>query len=276
MVLRKNQKLRYNNHPIISEKKLICLLNTFTSKGIPERKLNRHDFKWVYHLQDLRILERCLRLSCDFSNEKAVSIFYEYIKFMKTQGFDVNKELLCQDKTPISSAVLYQSPILLSALLQAGAKVNKIRRFNKRMAIHQLSLTPFSNFPKSQELVNQCIQVLIEYGADPNSSTRAIVSRVDQKLTPLWWAAHFGEEKTVDALVKVGADVNQETNHLSGDSTPLQAAAYSGYLKTVKKLIELGANPHQKNSKQETASDLARKNRHVETADYLDKILSKK
>lgn len=281
IVLAFSSKLRYKNPPIISEKNLIHILDSFEKSGIPEEPKHGTRYKWVNHLSTLKMLEKCFRLSSDFSNEKAESIFSKHIEFMKINGFNLDEELVDQDDTPISSAVRQNCPILLEALLRSGAKVDNVREYSHEQAIHCLAgRSPMNDidpmYAYAPELTIQCLQILIKYGANPNATERAIACTVDYRLTPMWRAAHFGSEEIIEALANVKADVNQETNHLFGDSTPIQAAAYSGHLQSVIKLIELGADPKLKNSEQESASDLARKNGHIETAVYLDGLAVKK
>lgn len=269
-----SSKLRFNNPPIISENNLILIIDSFEKIGIPEPR--GLQYKWVYHLSTLQMLEKCFRLSSDFSNENAVSIFSRHIEYAKTNGFNIDEELESQDETPISKAVKQKCPSILEALLQNGAKVDNARTDDHQQAIHCLDFLRPITSSDSPEMVKQCLQILIKYGANPNATERAVACLVDYKLTPIWRAAHFGNVETIEALANFGADVNQETNHLFGDSTPLQAAAYEGHIQAVKKLIELGADPKLKNSKQESASDLARKKGHIGIVAYLDGLSDKK
>lgn len=271
----------------LSASKVRCILETFKTHGIPEKKIGiedakriypyTEDEKWMCHYKIIERLGNLYRRATDFSSEKALVIFHDYIVFMKTQGFQIDRELRMLNETPLHSAVLEECPVVLRALLKAGAQVDRFLGPTEKQAIHYVS-TGFPDsyrqyeFPHSQKLKNECIQILAEFGANPNALCRSI-GNFAERLTPLWSAAHFGETQTVEALVKVGADVNQATNQQSGVLTPLQAAAYKGHLETVKTLISLGADPKKMNTRGLTAADLARENGFLEVAEYLKQVV---
>lgn len=244
----------------VSENHMKELLNTFVSRG-PQ-------FGWVKQLTRLMALEKGVRHFPDFSIVKVTKIFVEHIGFMKSQGFDVNEELLSQDQTPLGFASLFKCPILIRSLVQAGADVNR-RNHSGRMPIH-LACFPYSlvPFPQAQEIVEECIHTLLELGADIDGIT-ASSWEGQVTLTALSYAAHFGQEATVRTLVTAGADIEFQTNHIIGVSTPLHVAAYEGRYAVVKTLIELGADPLACNQKNKTAFNLAEEQGRSAIASFL-------
>lgn len=58
-------------------------------------------------------------------------------------------------------------------------------------------------------------------------------------MTPLFWAAGYGQNSTVELLLRSGANPNHRAN---GGTTALMFAASKGYFQVVKTLIADGAN----------------------------------
>lgn len=67
-----------------------------------------------------------------------------------------------------------------------------------------------------------------------------LVDTIDaNNMTPLHWAAGYGQNSTVEFLLKMGADPNHRS---SGGKTALMFAAGKGFFHVVKTLIRSGAN----------------------------------
>jgi ankyrin repeat protein len=77
------------------------------------------------------------------------------------------------------------------------------------------------------------VTVLIENGADPNSGD-LVIFHIHR--TPLQWALTFGKENVVEALIRLGVDVN------FGNPPPVTIAAAMGRLKSLNLLIEKGVD----------------------------------
>lgn len=275
--------------PAISEDFLAEILNHFEThhfetQGIPlPFSLGRHKYKWVFHMSKLRTLDMKVRCSKKFNMEAVIRIFSKHLEFMIKQGFEVNAELLHQDKTPLGSAALNRCPALIGALIRVGANVNygsysvyadgRVSSSSPLKGLHFNSLEKRSE--EGQELIDQCIEILTANGCDPNAHVQDPIY-VNQRLTPLWYAAHFGETGTVRSLVKAKADIDFETNHIFGDSTALQASVYEPHfanLATTKALVELGADLFIKNKEGKTAADIAKDKKLSTIACFLDKAM---
>lgn len=91
---------------------------------------------------------------------------------------------------------------------------------------------------------------------------------------PLLTHAVFGKAKAdavFELLLASGADVNGTSN---ARTTPLMAAASVGRVSIVERLLKQGADPAVKNSKEQTALDLARKREHNDVIEKLEKALA--
>lgn len=101
------------------------------------------------------------------------------------------------------------------------------------------------------------VDALLKAGAGPNERTG------QGSMTPLGVAAMMGNATACDFLIRAGADPNSR-NLLPGSlpdagvgRTPLMLAASRGHASTVGHLLYDGADPALKDSKGQTASDLA-------------------
>ena len=91
---------------------------------------------------------------------------------------------------------------------------------------------------------------------------------------PLLTHAVFGKEKAdavFELLLASGADVNGKSN---ASTTPLMAAASVGRVSIVERLLKEGADPVVKNSKEQTALDLAKKREHHDVIEKLEKAMA--
>jgi ankyrin repeat protein len=109
------------------------------------------------------------------------------------------------------------------------------------------------------------LRVLLESGANLESTNT-------NHYSALHAAAFNGHLDVCRLLLDSGAKVNRVTKRKR--STPLHSAAMKGHLSVVKLLVEKGANIRLKNRNGQTASDVARVNRHRNVADWLKKQFS--
>ena len=91
------------------------------------------------------------------------------------------------------------------------------------------------------------INLHIKAGSDLN------VKEPSRGSSPLLTAVVFDKYKAVEALIKGGADINQQNNEAS---TPLLTAAVFCRLETVKLLLDNGADRTMKNNAGKTALDV--------------------
>ena len=63
-------------------------------------------------------------------------------------------------------------------------------------------------------------------------------ARAEWRLTPLHWAAHFGNAEAIEALIAAGANLEARSKW----STPLREAASAGYTEAIGALATAGAN----------------------------------
>jgi ankyrin repeat protein len=108
----------------------------------------------------------------------------------------------------------------------------------------------------------EVVRVLLEGGANVN------VSNV-RRNTALHNAALNGNLDVCRLLLDWGAKVDSLN---MWNSTPLHFAAWKGHLSVVKLLVERGADVRLKNDVDLTASELARKERKEDVADWLDSV----
>lgn len=259
----------YHRLPEISEKQLVRIINL----------LVKDTFNSRVYLQQLEKLEKCFEKSKKFTLEKATKIFLSHIQQLQKENiFDVNKPFQIKQHrdssiseiTPVGFAAMNKAPALLTALIKAGGNVDEgqigselaspfhLVLLNSDLHENHNDLPPeylefvgtsfFYSFPKLQA---QCIDVLHQYGCNPNSICKTELihyrydSHIQSETTPLWGAMlkfnrdQPGGEKELISLVNAKADINFKNNGL----TPLQYAVYYMHtLERVEHLVELGAD----------------------------------
>ncbi|NKB34995.1 MAG: hypothetical protein GKR91_18010 [Pseudomonadales bacterium] len=124
----------------------------------------------------------------------------------------------------LNGAVFHAYPELCQFLIDRGANVNYTLEKSGESPLHSaLSKHTTEEF----EVI---IEMLLEYGANPNIQTQAGIEtgsfmrdcRTKQE-SPLHRAAAFGSEKTIDALLEAGGD--KTLKDMNGD-TPLTWASW--------------------------------------------------
>ena len=89
-------------------------------------------------------------------------------------------------------------------------------------------------------------------------------ARAEWRLTPLHWAAHFGNAEAIGALATAGA--NLEARSESG-FTPLHEAAYFGKAETIEALLRAGADPKALTTAGKLPFDLIKDNEQLKRTD---------
>ncbi len=132
--------------------------------------------------------------------------------------------ILPSGSTPLDLAAFLGEGDVVDVLLKHGAKPNMAGR-NGNSPLVDASLKGF----------DQIVELLLDHGALVNEATG------EAKSTALYTAASFGKSKTVELLLKRGADSNLcGTNH----KTPYQAAVENGYAEIADLLrVHGGAGP---------------------------------
>ncbi|MEM6259898.1 MAG: ankyrin repeat domain-containing protein [Planctomycetota bacterium] len=118
----------------------------------------------------------------------------------------------------------------LQRLLKAGADPNeKSVRLVHPDGVRYV--TPLDELLSKSRVKHECVVLLLEAGADLKLTSGPLVN------------SHIMSEKTVDLLLKSGADVNQGDPFFMGGVRPLQLAAVYGKFELFQKLLEAGADP---------------------------------
>lgn len=86
--------------------------------------------------------------------------------------------------------------------------------------------------------------LLLEAGADPNVQSKMKILIKEEGMTPLLWAAEYGDAQTLELMIGKGGDVNKTS--LAGDSSLIYASR-NGWMDIVELLLENGASLNYKN-----------------------------
>lgn len=228
---------------------------------------------WECYLKRLSKVEREFRASKQFNFDKTIKFFQFNIAWIKELGFMINEPfsllLGAVSRTPIGTATYEKCPALVGALVSCGSNVNCGIQYNSIPDSSPLHSLIDGN--DTQELIDQCVDILVSHGCDPNGTAYK-----QKEHSPLWHAASKGQPKVVRALVKAKADINlRNVFDLYGSPpTALLVSAQSSNLATVKALVELGADLFAKNGYKRTAAVLARSSDHFDRAAFLDKSVA--
>lgn len=149
-------------------------------------------------------------------------------------GADANR-LDSNDETPLQLAARYNNAQILENLIKAGADLDKSGQ------------DPLINAVKFGSA--DVAEVLLKAGADPNRHG-------SDGLTPLHHAAQSHNPDMIDMLVRFGAEVNARTQHTM--ETPLMVAARMGMDRNIERLIDCRAALWLKDTRGNTALDIAR------------------
>ena len=139
---------------------------------------------------------------------------------MGERQLDIQEFLLANGADPLLPGYHGHSAVGLRAfdgdvesvklLLSSGADPNQVREETGETPLHLA--TAKGNLPRRTE----CVKALLAAGAEPNILTKdGVVSDCFYDVTvfseaPLHWAAAYGGEEMIEALIRHGADICQE------------------------------------------------------------------
>eukprot|EP00945_MAST-04E_sp_MAST-4E-sp1_P006760 g6760.t1 len=204
--------------------------------------------------------------------------------------FGAKPDLKCRRSkwTPLMYAVQNKWPGVVNVLLRHGAKFEKVYVPGKSLlflyACEIGSVKIIDAFVKAgcdpneknaiglsalvlatSKRQSEAARFLLSQGANPDERD------LKERWTPIKWASHYGDWKTVKCLIKGGANI-----HLPdpSSSTALMLAATNGHLKTVEILLSPEAEPNAdaQNKYDWTALMMAANNNHLEVAECLLKF----
>ncbi|CAD6199009.1 unnamed protein product [Caenorhabditis auriculariae] len=148
--------------------------------------------------------------------------------------------------------------LTLEELLKSGASVSA----SDKNGYSSLHFAAISNYEDTEKIIGK----LVEFGADVESLT-------NKKITPLYLAVLKNQIRSIQTLIKLGADVNFCLTARGDRFTPLHMAAQKGHLSAIKLLVENGADVHLKDRNGCTALSLAEKENHEEIVEYLGSVM---
>lgn len=271
--------------PAISEEFLGKVLSILETNIFPTEKkevVSSRDLEF-YFIQ-LEKLERCAKKSSNYSFEKTVILFHKHFEAISKKGYGINDINTSRDQynqTSIGWAFTHKAPVLLSALIKAGADVNcgtleKIGdEIVKKSPLHLLNenrsvYTYWMDSQISANITVQCVSILLNNGCDANAKC---VEGDAQERTPLCFAATFGIESIVKLLVKGKADINLEFDDgYFGFFRPLDfaAAQCQDGSPMINLFISLGADFFAVGNGHETAEMIAKRLKNLKTVKTLN------
>ena len=133
----------------------------------------------------------------------------------------------------ISCAGVRMNPEAVSLLIAEGAEVNRIDK-SYSSALHYAAWQGDGNGGRENETVEATLRILLDAGADPN-----LIANGD---APLHEAAggDWGSPTSIRVLLEHGAQVDARNKR---GETPLMIAASNGDVKSIELLLKAGANP---------------------------------
>ena len=133
----------------------------------------------------------------------------------------------------------------ITSFVEQGADINFIEPLSGKNALYAACV--HDNIPVIKFLIGKGINVNkylnIKYSAPPGQ---------ENNVTALMFAQ---SAEAVEMLLMAGASLNAQD---SDGWTPLMRVTYNGKVDAVKTILEIGADYRKKNSKKETALDIAR------------------
>jgi uncharacterized protein len=143
------------------------------------------------------------------------------VEYLLSQGADPNRQTN-ESGNPVLLGIAYLNNVgCVRLLLGAGADPNAVVKDSGETPLHSALAGASQNVSAADR--HEVVKLLIEYGADPNRRTvrgvqslafwRDVRTRWE---TPLHRAAAYGSEKTVQFLLKAGAD--KTLRDANGDS----------------------------------------------------------
>jgi ankyrin repeat protein len=213
---------------------------------------------WAAHLDDLQLTDLLIRAGARASaaNDTGATPLHlactnrstAMVERLLAGGANPNAALL-NGETVLMTCARAGDAGAVRALLMRGANANAVESSHDQTA---LMWAAAEGHPDA-------VEALVQGGADVRARSRAftqtVTSEVTQRAgreelnytvvrggsTPLLFAARAGDERSTQALVSAGADVNDK---LPDGTSALVLAAHSGHEATAITLLEKGADPN--------------------------------
>ena len=185
---------------------------------------------------------------------------YDVLEYILNSTINVNN-VLDNNETLLTIAIENDDKYLVELLLKKKSDVNYCKDFDWRTSLVLSAQNNSTNVIKSLveakayvngkknglsplffSIINnseECFNILIKLGADPNKKSRSIGS--EGFITPLHISVAENSVKYLKLLIKHKADVNMMSSF--NDETPLYIASYMNNYNCLKILIENKANP---------------------------------
>jgi ankyrin repeat protein len=186
------------------------------------------------------------------------------------RGADVNFQANLFDiMSPLIWAAGCDHLVTVALLIDRGADVNIGSRYS---AGPKGAVEGFTPLMHAAEYANDAIvELLLSKGADVNAQFFTILDVDRVPVTRLKWDTALltaGSTAVTEILLRHNAD----PNIVRADGTsPLMNAAIYGNLAACKLLRAHGASPDLKNTEHETAADLARRHKHSDVAEMIER-----
>ncbi|KAH7388685.1 ankyrin repeat-containing domain protein [Pyrenochaeta sp. MPI-SDFR-AT-0127] len=164
-------------------------------------------------------------------------------------GVNVEQER-ADEYTPLVVSIVAAEVEVMQLLLERGADVNR----------RVMGLTPIVHAVMKTHHAPQLIQLLMDYGASPNTTTEP------DGMNALHWAAIDGMVDALDFLISKGMNLN---NACSRGRTPLILAAEKGHTLIVQVLLAKGAELYRRSVTGGTALTWAAANGRLDTVKFL-------
>ncbi|USE37206.1 ankyrin repeat domain-containing protein [Endozoicomonas sp. SCSIO W0465] len=136
-------------------------------------------------------------------------------------------------QTPLWISIAKNNVQAVEILLNHGAEIKKHPKKLYESLLYAAIAGDKELYEKIDEQRNPAIlELLLNRGANANKTLGS------EGITPLQVAAHFGDIKSIDILVKHGADVRKKNDD---GATPMHLAAFANNIEVVKRLLQHGA-----------------------------------
>lgn len=161
----------------------------------------------------------------------------EKVKYLINKGYEVNDELkafgpsICPYWTPLKTAARNGNPRIVKMLLEAGANPENITDTKKTTGHNSWSAIHLA----VQSDCNECLELLINYGASVDAPGNADV-------TALYQALDTNNILAVKILLNAGADPNATTGAPLDGNTAFVMALSNANSEVIKLLLDAGAD----------------------------------
>ena len=157
---------------------------------------------------------------------------------------------------------------IMSQLLEAGANVEDADLYDVSVLHEAVHYSPRYEANGSEDEATQVVELLLKAGANPNRTAKSGTK-------PLATAAQFYNKPVIDLLIEYGADPNVHTiGGVYGEVSALMMACLKTDVEVVKSLVDRGADVNFENHKKETPLEylLSARYENKDNEKYLEKI----